>query len=272
MSASTASHAASSFRANVTLPKSALATNTPIVMPSSSIALAIRSCSSTERPFMPLSSQAVKPWSAANLQLLHRIVAGRVAKHAEVGRVLQLERALRFRFLRRIAHRRRRQRPRNRTAARLARIHAAASKSLHQVTLWPSNSPSSVTPRGAGRNSRPGTTHKLKLNAMYLPDRHSRCFACFCLALRVRRASVRRATRHQRPDDGHHLPREARRCLARRRRRPPHRNRRRARRHRPAALHLPRRLRNQPLQPRTARRVVPRLARHRRNRHRGQTN
>jgi predicted phosphatase len=28
-----------------------------------------RCCSSTGRPFMPLSSQAVKPWSAAKLEL-----------------------------------------------------------------------------------------------------------------------------------------------------------------------------------------------------------
>ena len=41
-----------------------MATKTPIVIPSRVISRAIRSCSSTGRPGMPLSSQAVKPWSA----------------------------------------------------------------------------------------------------------------------------------------------------------------------------------------------------------------
>ena len=53
--------------AKVTFWKSAIATKTPIVMPSRAISLAIFSCSSTGLLAMPLSSQAVKPWSAANL-------------------------------------------------------------------------------------------------------------------------------------------------------------------------------------------------------------
>ena len=53
--------------AKVTFWKSAMATKTPIVMPSRAISFAIRSCTSGVRPAMPLSSQAVKPWSAANL-------------------------------------------------------------------------------------------------------------------------------------------------------------------------------------------------------------
>ena len=39
---------------------------TPIVIPSRFISLAIFFCKSTSRPIMPLSSQASKPWSAAN--------------------------------------------------------------------------------------------------------------------------------------------------------------------------------------------------------------
>ena len=52
--------------ANVTFSKSPMATKTPIVMPRRAISFATRSCSSTDRPGMPLSSQAVKPWSAPN--------------------------------------------------------------------------------------------------------------------------------------------------------------------------------------------------------------
>ena len=39
---------------------------TPSSIPSRSMAAAMRFCSSTGRAFMPLSSQAVNPWSAAN--------------------------------------------------------------------------------------------------------------------------------------------------------------------------------------------------------------
>ena len=51
----------SSRRMNVLFPKSAFATNTPIVMPSCSILRAICFCTSRGRPIIPLSSKAVKP-------------------------------------------------------------------------------------------------------------------------------------------------------------------------------------------------------------------